>query len=285
MQHHLTPEELRAVQLTQLEMLVEVDRICRKGGIVYRIVAGTMLGAVRHGGFIPWDDDADVAFLRGEYEKFRTACEKELDTSRFYFQDHRNTPGYRWGYGKLRRKGTEFVRLGQEQMPYEQGIFIDIFPYDGMPDNYLLRSWHCFRCFLYRKAFWSEVGWRNARGIERFVYQCLRKIPTKRLYRSYERFIEKSNHRESKWIRILTYPTPTKDYGYRRQWADEVIDIEFEGAVLCGVAEYEEYLSFKFGDYMSLPPENERKTHPVSALQLRAEGVAHYKKVYLFKVA
>ncbi len=73
---------LRQLQMIQLEMLVEVDRICKKCGIHYNIIAGTLLGAVRHGGYIPWDDDADVALLRPEYEKFRTACKTELDKSR-----------------------------------------------------------------------------------------------------------------------------------------------------------------------------------------------------------
>ena len=111
--YQLTPEELREVQLVELELLCEVDRVCRKCGINYRIVAGTMLGAVRHNGFIPWDDDADVGFLREEYEQFRKACETELDTSRFYFQDHRNTPGYRWGYGRSR-----FARVSEPVNQY-----------------------------------------------------------------------------------------------------------------------------------------------------------------------
>ena len=113
----LTGEQLHRLQMIQLEMLVEVDRICNKCGIRYNIIAGTLLGAVRHRGYIPWDDDADVAFLRPEYEKFRKACKTELDRTRFYFQDHRNTKGYRWGYGKLRRKNTLFLREHQEHMP------------------------------------------------------------------------------------------------------------------------------------------------------------------------
>lgn len=100
----LTKEQLRQLQCVQLELLMEVDRICKKCDIQYNIIAGTLLGAIRHGGYIPWDDDADVALLRSEYEKFRNACKTELDKTRFYFQDHRNTKGYRWGYGKLRRK-------------------------------------------------------------------------------------------------------------------------------------------------------------------------------------
>jgi lipopolysaccharide cholinephosphotransferase len=264
----MSPEELRDVQLVELELLREVDRICRKHGIQYRIVAGTLLGAVRHGGFIPWDDDADVGFLRDEYERFKTACEKDLDESRFYFQDHRATPGYRWGYGKLRRKGTEFVRAGQEHMPYKQGIFIDIFPYDNVPDSYPARLWHSFRCFLYRKAFWSEAGKNTAKGLERLAYRLMCGIPAGWLYGSFDRFIRKSNRRESGWIRILTFPTPTKDYGYRRKWADGTKEFMFEGSSFFGVAEYDEYLTFKYGDYMNLPPEGQRKTHPVSKLKL-----------------
>ena len=69
---------LRQLQMVELEMLIELDRICRKCGIRYTLTGGTLLGAVRHGGFIPWDDDADVSMMREEYEKFRKACETEL---------------------------------------------------------------------------------------------------------------------------------------------------------------------------------------------------------------
>ena len=102
-QIELDPETLRNLQLVELELLVEVDRICRAHDIPYCIIAGTLLGAVRHGGFIPWDDDADVAMLRADYERFRDACKTELDPAKYYFQDHTVTPGFRWGYGKLRR--------------------------------------------------------------------------------------------------------------------------------------------------------------------------------------
>ena len=155
---HLDKDALRQLQMIELELLEEVDRICRKCNIKYNIIAGTLLGAVRHGGFIPWDDDADVALLRPEYEKFRQACKTELDTDRFYFQDHRNTKGYRWGYGKLRRKQTLFLRENQEHMPYKQGVFIDVFPLDGVPDNYFRRCLQNFHCFCIRKILWSAVG-------------------------------------------------------------------------------------------------------------------------------
>ncbi len=108
-----TPEELRKVQVIQMELIKEVKRICDKYNIHYNMVGGTMLGAVRHKGYIPWDDDADIGFLRAEYEKFRKACRTELNHEKYYMQDLRDTEGYRWGYGKLRRKDTKFIRLNQ----------------------------------------------------------------------------------------------------------------------------------------------------------------------------
>ena len=187
---HLNETQLRQLQMTELELLEEVDRICKKCNIHYNIIAGTLLGAVRHGGFIPWDDDADVALLRPEYEKFRKACETEPDTSRFYFQDHRNTPGYRWGYGKLRRKDTLFLREHQEHMPYDQGVFIDVFPLDYVPDNYGLRRLHNFKCFIYRKFFWSEVGRvADQSAFLRGVYKLMSKVPERTLKKSFDRFV------------------------------------------------------------------------------------------------
>lgn len=262
-------ETLREIQLIQLEMLEEVDRICRKCGIRYNIIAGTLLGAVRHGGYIPWDDDADVALLRPEYEKFRTVVKTELDTVRFYFQDNRNTEGYRWGYGKLRRRNTLFLREHQEHMPYRQGIFIDIFPLDGVPDNYLLRSIKNFECFCIRKILWSKVGQIAATSeLKRWWFGVLAKIPEKMIWKHYNRMVSCANRRKTKMVRILMFPTPNREWGYYRFWYEDSVDIEFEGKVFQGIKDYDGYLRFKFGDYMTLPSPDKRKVHPISRLSI-----------------
>lgn len=265
----LTEGELRKVQLIQLEMLIEVDRICKKCNINYNIIAGTLLGAVRHKGYIPWDDDADVAFLRPEYEKFRKACKTELDHKRFYFQDNRNTKGYRWGYGKVRRKGTVFMRENQEHMPYEQGVFIDIFPLDNVPNGYPSRILHNIHCFCIRKILWAEVGKRADQSMfMRAWYSLLSRIPLEMVYRHYYRFMNRWNRKETKWVRILTFPTPNRTYGYRKEWYQNSTDYLFEGAKLQGIKDYDTYLSFKFGNYLELPPVEKRKVHPVTSLKL-----------------
>lgn len=265
----LDNETLRKLQLVQLEMLIEVDRICKACKIKYNIIAGTLLGAVRHGGYIPWDDDADVALLRPEYERFRKACKTQLDTSRFYFQDHRNTKGYRWGYGKLRRKNTIFLREHQEHMPYPQGVFIDIFPLDGVPENYPLRYLHNLQCMILRKILWSAVGRvGNKNKMMRILYSFLYRIPSRVVFQYYHKLIRKSNEKRTKMVRILMFPTPNKEYGYYRIWYEQSADIEFENHIFKGIKDHDEYLSFKFGEYMTLPPEHQRKVHPVSQITL-----------------
>lgn len=265
----LDSRTLRQLQMIQLEMLIEVDRICQKRNIQYNIIAGTLLGAVRHAGYIPWDDDADVALLRPEYEKFRNACKTELDKSRFVFQDHRNTKGYRWGYGKLRRKGTLFLREHQEHMPYMQGVFIDIFPLDGVPDNYILRSLKNFECFCIRKILWAKVGKIAEKNFwKRQIYKLLDTIPERYVFHYYHSMIYNANLKETRMVRILMFPTPNSEYGYYRNWYKKSKKILFEGRLFQGIQDYDSYLSFKFGNYIELPPTKNRKVHSVSNLKL-----------------
>jgi lipopolysaccharide cholinephosphotransferase len=265
-----TPHELRQIQLTELELLKEVDRICRKSKITYRISAGTLLGAVRHGGFIPWDDDADLIFLRKDYERFRIACKTELGKD-YYIQDQRSTKGYRWGYGKLRRKDTLFVRDGQEHMPYKQGIFIDLFVYDYVPDAYPLRTLYAIIGFLFRKAFWAEIGQYTAKGFEKLCYHYLALIPERRLKELFYDFMHFFCNKKTHWLRAMTFPPPNKNYGFPAELWNGVSEIMFEGHKFLTFKNPDAYLQFRYGDYMTLPPEKERKCHPVSKLLLLSE--------------
>lgn len=264
----LTDSELRRIQSVLLELLCEARRVCSLAGIRYTIIAGTMLGAVRHGGFIPWDDDADVALLRDEYEAFRAACDKYLDASRFYFQDHTNTPGYRWGYGKLRRQGSRYAVCGTEHLPYEQGIWIDIFPLDFIPDNWLGRAVCSAHCFLIRKLLYAGAGKLRERSlVKRAVYRLLDKVPLDSVFAHYAKYVRRRNRKRTGWVRILMFPTPNCAYGYLARWYEDLSEITFEGERFSGIRDYDEYLTFKFEDYLELPPHSKRKQHRVSALQ------------------
>ena len=271
-QYYISEEELRQIQVIQQDLIREVVRICKKCNIHFNMVGGTMLGAIRHKGYIPWDDDADIGFLRTEYEKFRKACKTELNHEKYYIQDLRDTEGYRWGYGKFRRKDTEFIRLNQEFMPYEQGISIDLMPFDNVPDGWLSKRIHFSRCFLYRKLFWSEVGSRTEENPwKRIAYKIMRRIPMKRIIRSYQRFIDSGQRKKTRLVRILTFPTPKGIYGYERDWYTRLSKYRFGDMSLPGARDYDGYLRIKYGNYMELPPEEKRKIHPISKLKLLKE--------------
>lgn len=266
---HLTDKQLKTLQRIELEMMIELDRICEKNHIQYTIIGGTLIGAMRNKGFIPWDDDVDVAMLRPEYEKFRIACKKDLDIDRFYFQDDRNTPGYRWGYGKLRRKGTLFLREYQEQMPYEQGVFLDIFPHDYVPNPILNRTIHDLECFVIRKMFWSEIGKvADKSGMKRAVYRGMSRIPLRNMRDAYYNLVTRSDQKKTNWVRALMFPTFGREHGYPAEWFEPGEKVEFEGHFFQCMKGGKEYLKFSYGNYMELPPVAERKTHPVSEIRL-----------------
>lgn len=265
----LTDRDLKELHRIQLQMLSEVKRICEKHNIKYSLIGGTLLGAIRHKGYIPWDDDADVGMLRKDYEKFRKVCKKELDRDKYYFQDDRNTKGYRWGYGKLRRKNTLFLRENQKHLDFGQEIFIDIFPLDYAPDNMFLRRLHMFVCFCVRKTLWSPVGvivektaWKKA------IYSILSRIPKGKIYKFYYGYI--NTRKESSTVRLNLFPTK-KPYGFPIMYFKELIEVEFENETFWGTAYYDDYLKIKYGNYMKLPPESERKVHPVEEIKFVEE--------------
>jgi len=256
----LDGSKLRQLQLIELEMLAEVDRICRKNNIRYSVSGGTLIGAVRHKGFIPWDDDLDIFLLHDEYEKFYEACKTDLDTSRFFFQDHRTDPGYRWGYGKMRRKGTEYIKAGQERLKQKTGICIDIFDSENIPDGERERKRFSRQMFCIRKLLYSALGRTNEKNLfMRLWYGILSLIPSSFIHRVKDRIARKYNQQETDNVLCLMWPVKGFQYGFPRRLFSEYIDLEFEGIKCMAISSYHEYLTMQYGDYMTLPPEDQRK--------------------------
>ena len=271
----LCPDQLRKLQMVLLDMMSEVDRICRKHDIKYTMIGGTLLGAVRHGGFIPWDDDVDLGMPRREYERFRAVCQTELDQDKFFFQDNTTDPDYRWGYARIRRKDSEFVRVGQEHMKMKTGIFLDIYPHDNVPDFYPFRILHATYCFILRKALYAQTGVVTGKNaLVRFVYRILNVIPAAFVFRRLEKLAKFWNGRRTKYVRALTFPMP-KDgsFGFLAHWYSDTSDMEFEGRIFKAMCAYDEYLKFKYGNYTVLPPEDKRHWHPAAVIRVPSEYI------------
>lgn len=286
----LTKKEFRIMQMLQLDMLIEFDRICRKYDIKYCITCGTLLGAVRHRGYIPWDDDADIAMLREEYEKFRRVA-NEMNSSICYFQDHFNDSEYLWQYGKLRHTGTSFVRAGQEHIKGKTGVFVDIFVLDDCPSSVLKMKLQDFWCFFLRKILYSRVGKINEKGFLKVLYIMLSKISVDWVYKQVEKMSSKSSNSTPNRVRTLLFPTFGKlymknthpasiRYGMPKSWFLDRTEYEFEGHSFFGTRDYDAFLKYVYDYYMTLPPVEERKPHaPVSSFNFDVESKSVKEKV------
>ena len=280
MKKELTPEQFRKMQLVELDMLVEFDRVCRENDINYVLFGGSLLGAVRHKGYIPWDDDADIGMLREDYEKFKKHA-NEMNPEICYFQDHDTDPEYRWGYGKLRRTGTKYIRVGQEHLKCKTGIFVDIFPMDDVPKTVIGQIVQDRHCFCLRKILWSEVAKKNEHGFWKIWFSMLSLIPVNIPFNALHRYAAKSKNERPNRVRCLAFPAtgtlykknPIKErYSMPKQWFFEREEYEFEGKKFYGTKDYDTILKYIYGDYMKLPDEKGREQHsPFSEIEFPKE--------------
>lgn len=262
----LPPEDFRKLQLLELDCLIELDRVCRKNNIPYVIYCGTLLGAVRHRGFIPWDDDLDVAMLREDYERFRLIAD-QLNPKICFLQDHRLDPNYLWGHSKLRRTGTIFVRAGQEHLKYKTGVCIDVFPLDDLPENPLIFRLKKFHCYCLRKIFWSRVAVfdKKKNWFWKLWWKCVSKFPIELAENMLLSYALESRNDSPNEVAVLTGAGSVSWVGMPKEWFRDRVEYEFEGRKFFGPRDYHGLLTLKYGEnYMQPPPDKEITQHPVS---------------------
>lgn len=253
---NLNEEQLKQLQREMLLLLLEVDRICKKYNIQYFLAYGTLIGAIRHKGFIPWDDDVDIQMFRKDYEKFCEVCETELNTTKFFLQNQKTDKYYNWVFGKLRLVNTSYVRAGQEHLKQITGICIDILPLDNMSSNKYQQKFTIFMCKLCRKILWAQVGKKNANNrYIRMLYKALSFIPRRLTIFIFELFAKLYNKKETSFL--VSHNT----FGqiYKRELYDETIHVEFERHTFRAPKGYDDILSSVYGDYKELPPTEERR--------------------------
>ena len=239
------------------DMLREIDRICRAHDIKYFISYGTMLGAVRHGGFIPWDDDVDVAMLRSEFEKFRQIAPKELN-SRFSYESHVNKNGYHYFFDRITAKDTYFASKYSDGYDMHKGISVDIFVVDNVPAN--PKAAYRFWKGLMRKRMIMNVRWKDTARKDKAYLLSKLLLPILRLKsmdgysRSYEKAVRKYEKKNTGWVMPAS-----SDHKYRGTFPievfSEVIPDRFDDVDTFIPVGYEDFLKAWYtDDYMSMLP-------------------------------
>lgn len=252
--------DLRKLQLKELEILKEIDRICKKHHIEYVLAYGTALGAVRHQGFIPWDDDIDIMMKAADLARFKEVCKTELN-EHYFFQDFETDPYLHCTWAKIRENGTTSMIREMSDYPVHWGICIDIFPMIHVRSSGFTR-------------------------LDRFAYKLMNLCANKKLNEwGYGSYGLKTN--KAKWIpEFLVKPLYQKARAYlvrerknadcyydfctgldaRYRWEDQVfadvIELPFEDGTFPVVREYDAYLTISYGaDYMEIPKVEDRVDH------------------------
>ena len=256
---------LDKVHAVLLEMIDEVDRICRKNNIVYFLEGGTALGQVRHGGFIPWDDDVDLGMLRNDYNKFIEIAKKELNPM-YVVQTHDNEPLYTNFHLKIRKLYTIYPQGYNKDYKYK-GIQLDIFPFDNIPDNKIVRYLYQRRVRLFRRfivILVKPVHGSILKRLGQMIIKYLMKICYGDSYRRYfEGLCVKYNEKETQCVTShISHYSWKKNLAIRRDSILPVKDVQFEDRSYMQMNVPTDLLTEKFGsNYMELPPEGKRHTH------------------------
>lgn len=266
------PQVLRQVQLASTRILGELDRVCRLLDIPYVVYGGTAIGAVRHQGFIPWDDDVDVCLPRKDYERFLREAPAVLGAE-YSIENSRTHADYPNMFTKLALRGTSFIPVFCKDCTYRMPLAIDIMPFDNVPDDEGLYRKQSRLTWLWGRLIYLRASGRpflTLTGAKRALVlaACLTAHWGMRLLRISPRWLQ------ARWERAARrYEHETTrlmaDYCDRDPlaWAVELddlfpaVDVPFEDITVKLPRAYDKILTQGYGDYMQLPPEGQRKNH------------------------
>ena len=264
-------KQLSPVQVHVLDLLKQLVALFEEEHISYYILGGTMLGAVRHKGFIPWDDDVDIGIERQDYERFLKVCAKKLP-EHLKIRTYKDESYHHYYYARLVDTRYHIRRMGSIKERQEE-LWIDLFPLDGMPDGKLATAFHKSRLLttrlMYHMSTFDKVNVKRPGRplLDRMIIKFLLVTHLGASWDS-EALLDKIDKLLKK------YPVETSDYvfnfmgsthAFREIFSKECFGKKtlypFEDLMLVGPKDYHQYLSKLYGDYMKLPPENERNVH------------------------
>lgn len=263
-------EDLRKIQCVLLDILKELIRICDKHNFNLFMEGGTSIGAVRHQGFIPWDDDIDVFLMRDEYDRLMKILPQELSEN-FGTDNWLDNKDFPAPNACIYAKNTLMVSEPMKYSKYKYGISIGVYPYDNIPDDYKAAKKQLKKCWIWARLNWLKVlpfPYIPHKGLKRFIIHAvcgcchivLKPFPRKWIVNNYEKNARAYNNTSTKRATIAS-SVPMFRTAIARDELFPPAVLQFEGVDVKLPANYHEILIREYGDYMKLPPEDKRKNH------------------------
>lgn len=250
---------VKDIQVKILEIMKYIDKLCRENGIVYYIMGGTALGAIRHGGFIPWDDDLDIFMTPSQYERFKTVFEKEKSED-FVLQEWKTTPNY-LEYAKVRMNGTTFIEEPfKDCREMHHGIYVDIMILHKVPKNIFSQMLTYLESKFVTLYALSQRNWKPKTKMQALILSSLKLLPCRWMAKTFYKRIYRFDDRKNRFMYCYWItPAKFKNGLFDKSFFESPVDVPFEDTVLLGSRKIREYLKYRYGDYMKLPSEEERK--------------------------
>lgn len=260
---------LKEIQKSSFEILEEIDDFCNEHRITYWVAFGTLIGAIRHKGFIPWDDDLDIAMMRDEYDKFTKLWEQEYK-GKLVLRTRKSTKGYEMGLARICNPNYKFISTlcsyaygeHEEQM----GTFVDVYPFDNCGSTEEEATKLIKKCQMINVEFNIYTNYRLTTHFYNLPYRfILNKILHWKKGENWDQTIDleiaetvkRETSPEDTYVAVPAWSAST--ISFKKEWFEEIIEGEFEGRKVPIPKMYDQILRRQYGNYMELPPEENRK--------------------------
>lgn len=274
---------LKELQKCEWNMLYEINTICFENGIDLMMGGGSLLGTIRHQGFIPWDDDIDLMIRREQVKKFIWLLENNVSDK---YNIQYNSSDMQCSFIKIRKKETTYIELGDENIPAQNGVYLDVFIIENIPDNIIKRTFFGIRCNLRLYIASSVSMYYNSSNEYREIMHKSIESEINYIIRTFlgfifswrkpsdwfihnNKFFSRYHEQKTKMVSIISGRGHFWGEMFPKTIFEEMIDMKFEELIVKVPKEYKTYLQQMYGDnYMQVPPVEKREHHYVKAIKL-----------------